>query len=100
MAEGNVTTFMALIEKFSLPQGNYKKPKLLYCCNGGYFLRILPDGKVEGIRERSDKYIRLHLNAESVGVVSIKGIEAGHYLAMDSAGCIYASEHKNKNGKE
>nr|prf fibroblast growth factor,acidic [Bos taurus] len=35
---------------FNLPLGNYKKPKLLYCSNGGYFLRILPDGTVDGTK--------------------------------------------------
>lgn len=56
MAEGEITTFTALTEKFNLPAGNYKKPKLLYCSNGGHFLRILPDGKVDGTRDRSDQH--------------------------------------------
>lgn len=56
MAEGDITTFSALTEKFNLPMGNYKKPKLLYCSNGGHFLRILPDGKVDGTRDRSDQH--------------------------------------------
>uniref|UniRef100_A0A8C4WA73 Fibroblast growth factor 1 n=2 Tax=Gopherus evgoodei TaxID=1825980 RepID=A0A8C4WA73_9SAUR len=56
MAEGEITTFTALTEKFNLPLGNYRKPKLLYCSNGGYFLRILPDGKVDGTRDRSDQH--------------------------------------------
>lgn len=56
MAEGEITTFTALTEKFNLPLGNYKKPKLLYCSNGGHFLRILPDGKVDGTRDRSDQH--------------------------------------------
>ena len=56
MAEGKITTFTALTEKFNLPLGNYKKPKLLYCSNGGHFLRILPDGKVDGTRDRSDQH--------------------------------------------
>ena len=33
-----------------------KKPKLLYCSNGGYFLRILPDGTVDGTKDRSDQH--------------------------------------------
>lgn len=56
MAEGEITTFTALMEKFNLPAGNYKKPKLLYCSNGGHFLRILPDGTVDGTRDRSDQH--------------------------------------------
>lgn len=56
MAEGEITTFTALTEKFNLPPGNYKKPKLLYCSNGGHFLRILPDGTVDGTRDRSDEH--------------------------------------------
>uniref|UniRef100_A0A8B9X9B7 Multifunctional fusion protein n=1 Tax=Bos mutus grunniens TaxID=30521 RepID=A0A8B9X9B7_BOSMU len=56
MAEGETTTFTALTEKFNLPLGNYKKPKLLYCSNGGYFLRILPDGTVDGTKDRSDQH--------------------------------------------
>ncbi|XP_061045755.1 fibroblast growth factor 1 isoform X3 [Eubalaena glacialis] len=56
MAEGEITTFTALTEKFNLPPGNYKKPKLLYCSNGGHFLRILPDGTVDGTRDRSDQH--------------------------------------------
>ncbi|XP_075715498.1 fibroblast growth factor 1 [Rhinoderma darwinii] len=54
MAEGDITTFNPMTEKFDLPMGNYKKPKLLYCSNGGYFLRILPDGEVDGTRDRDD----------------------------------------------
>lgn len=56
MAEGEVTTFTALTEKFNLPLENYKKPKLLYCSNGGHFLRILPDGTVDGTRDKSDQH--------------------------------------------
>lgn len=56
MAEGEITTFTALTERFDLPAGNYKKPKLLYCSNGGHFLRILPDGTVDGTRDRSDQH--------------------------------------------
>lgn len=56
MAEGETTTFTALTEKFNLPLGNYKKPKLLYCRNGGHFLRILPDGTVDGTKDRSDQH--------------------------------------------
>uniref|UniRef100_A0A667G3H3 Fibroblast growth factor n=1 Tax=Lynx canadensis TaxID=61383 RepID=A0A667G3H3_LYNCA len=91
MAEGEITTFTALTEKFNLPPGNYKKPKLLYCSNGGHFLRILPDGTVDGTRDRSDQHIQLQLSAESVGEVYIKSTETGQYLAMDTDGLLYGS---------
>ncbi|KAJ7403408.1 Fibroblast growth factor 1 [Pitangus sulphuratus] len=92
MAEGEITTFTALTEKFNLPPGNYKKPKLLYCSNGGHFLRILPDGTVDGTRDRSDEHIQLQLSAESVGVVYIKSTQSGQYLAMDTNGMLYGSQ--------
>uniref|UniRef100_A0A803SYZ3 Multifunctional fusion protein n=1 Tax=Anolis carolinensis TaxID=28377 RepID=A0A803SYZ3_ANOCA len=91
MAEGEITTFTALTERFALPMENYKKPKLLYCSNGGHFLRILPDGKVDGTMDRNDSYIQLLLTAEDVGVVYIKGTETGQYLAMDANGHLYGS---------
>ncbi|XP_030314843.1 fibroblast growth factor 1 isoform X2 [Calypte anna] len=91
MAEGEITTFPPLTEKFNLPLGNYKHPKLLYCSNGGHFLRILPDGKVDGTRDRSDQHIQLQLSAESVGEVYIKSTHSGHYLAMDPTGMLYGS---------
>ncbi|XP_070373367.1 fibroblast growth factor 1 isoform X1 [Equus asinus] len=94
MAEGEITTFTALTEKFNLPPGNYKKPKLLYCSNGGHFLRILPDGTVDGTRDRSDQHIQLQLSAESVGEVYIKSTETGQYLAMDTDGLLYGSLNK------
>ncbi|RXM95403.1 Fibroblast growth factor 1 [Acipenser ruthenus] len=56
MAEGKVTVLTILPEKFNLHLENYKKPNLLYCYNGGYFLRVLPNGAVDGIRDRSDKH--------------------------------------------
>ncbi|XP_064243542.1 fibroblast growth factor 1 isoform X2 [Passer domesticus] len=59
MAEGEISTFSALTERFDLPPGSYKKPKLLYCSNGGHFLRILPDGTVDGTRDRSDQHTLL-----------------------------------------
>ncbi|XP_071615187.1 fibroblast growth factor 1 isoform X1 [Heliangelus exortis] len=92
MAEGEITTFPPLTERFNLPLGNYKHPKLLYCSNGGHFLRILPDGKVDGTRDRSDQHIQLQLSAESVGEVYIKSTHSGHYLAMDPTGMLYGSQ--------
>ncbi|MGH0127769.1 UNVERIFIED_CONTAM: hypothetical protein FKN15_044571 [Acipenser sinensis] len=92
MSEGKVTVLTILPEKFNLHLENYKKPNLLYCYNGGYFLRVLPNGAVDGIRDRSDKHIQLQVTAETVGVVSIKGLEAGRYLAMSIDGQLCGSQ--------
>ncbi|XP_072112232.1 fibroblast growth factor 2 isoform X5 [Mobula birostris] len=73
------------------PPGSFKEPKRLYCKNGGYFLRILPDGRVDGTREKNDGNIKLQLQAESIGVISIKGICANRYLAMNEDGRLYGS---------
>ncbi|XP_053143920.1 fibroblast growth factor 1 isoform X2 [Hemicordylus capensis] len=91
MAEGEITSLAALTEKFNLPMGNYKKPKLLYCSNGGHFLRICPDGKVDGTMDRNDRHIQLLLTAENMGEVYIKSTESGQYLAMDTNGRLYGS---------
>ncbi|XP_041044617.1 fibroblast growth factor 2 isoform X2 [Carcharodon carcharias] len=53
---GGVSTLPTLPDAGSspFPPGSFKEPKRLYCKNGGYFLRILPDGRVDGTREKND----------------------------------------------
>ncbi|XP_028668601.2 putative fibroblast growth factor 1 [Erpetoichthys calabaricus] len=89
MSESNITVLMTLPENCSLE--NYKKPRHLYCWNGGYFLRILPSGVIDGFRERNDKYVQLQVTAEGFGMVSIKGTESGRFLAMGADGHLYGS---------
>ncbi|NXA32130.1 FGF1 factor, partial [Eudromia elegans] len=91
MADGDIGTFAALSERFELPLGSYKKPKLLYCSNGGHFLRIQPDGRVDGTRDRSDPHVRLQLSARGAGEVYIRSAACGRYLAMDPGGRLYAA---------
>ncbi|KAG7321188.1 hypothetical protein KOW79_015603 [Hemibagrus wyckioides] len=69
--------------------------KRLYCKNGGHFLRVLPGGAVEGIRQENDAYTVLKVKAVSVGVVIIRGQEAGRYLAMDRSGTLYGTSLLN-----
>ncbi|XP_029443356.1 fibroblast growth factor 2 [Rhinatrema bivittatum] len=93
MAAGGITTLPPVPEdggSSAFPPGTFKDPKRLYCKNGGYFLRINPDGRVDGIREKSDSYIKLQLQAEERGVVSIKGVCANRYLAMKEDGRLLA----------
>lgn len=59
MAAGEITTLPASPDDGAsggFPTANFKEPKRLYCKNGGYFLRINPDGRVDGIREKSDPH--------------------------------------------
>ncbi|XP_069754247.1 fibroblast growth factor 1-like isoform X2 [Narcine bancroftii] len=91
MDVGTVTSLSNLSDSFNRFLESYKVPKLLYCENGGYFMRILPDGKVEGTRDRSDVYIQLRLQAVSRGVITIQGIETGYYLAMNEKGQLHGS---------
>ncbi|XP_025898516.1 fibroblast growth factor 2 [Nothoprocta perdicaria] len=74
----------------AFPPGHFKDPKRLYCKNGGFFLRINPDGRVDGVREKSDPHIKLQLQAEERGVVSIKGVSANRFLAMKEDGRLLA----------
>lgn len=59
MATGGITTLPASPDDGAsggFPSGDFKDPKRLYCKNGGYFLRINSDGRVDGIREKSDPH--------------------------------------------
>ncbi|XP_028932586.1 fibroblast growth factor 2 [Ornithorhynchus anatinus] len=96
MAAGAITTLpdaasaAAAAASGPFAPGSFKEPKRLYCKNGGFFLRIQPDGRVDGVREKSDPHIKLQLQAEERGVVSIKGVGANRYLAMNEDGRLSA----------
>ncbi|XP_046721936.1 fibroblast growth factor 2 isoform X1 [Silurus meridionalis] len=101
MASGEIST-LPPASADSFPPGHFKEPKRLYCKNGGYFLRINPDGRVDGIREKNDpnsktpfkKYckVRLQLQATAVGEVVIKGISTNRFLAMSSEGRLFGTK--------
>ncbi|XP_043982406.1 fibroblast growth factor 2 [Gambusia affinis] len=94
MATAEITTLPAVPEDGAaggFPPGSFKDPKRLYCKNGGFFLRIKPDGGVDGIREKNDPHIKLQLQATSVGEVIIKGVCANRYLAMNRDGRLFGA---------
>ncbi|KAK3555361.1 hypothetical protein QTP86_014954 [Hemibagrus guttatus] len=59
MTEGLVTVLGPSPSLFDLDQPSYDTLKRLYCKNGGHFLRVLPGGAVEGIRQENDAYTLL-----------------------------------------
>ncbi|XP_063059260.1 putative fibroblast growth factor 1 [Engraulis encrasicolus] len=93
MTEGEITLlhFHLGPEKFEPRHPDHTALKRLYCKNGGYHLRLQPDGTVDGCQNENDMNTVLRIQATSLGVVVIQGIQTGRYLAMDQTGRLYAS---------
>ncbi|KAM4850570.1 fibroblast growth factor 3 [Urocitellus parryii] len=71
--------------------GGAPRRRKLYCATK-YHLQLHPSGRVNGSLENS-AYSILEITAVEVGVVAIKGLFSGRYLAMNKRGRLYASEH-------
>ncbi|XP_068571822.1 putative fibroblast growth factor 1 isoform X1 [Cebidichthys violaceus] len=93
MSEGDVTVLP--FASLDLSRQEHRTLTRLYSQNGGYHLRILPDGTVSGGRQENDPYDILRLKAVNVGVVVIKGEMTGRYLAMNKNGRLYGSQTLN-----
>ncbi|CAH1268012.1 FGF2 [Branchiostoma lanceolatum] len=75
--------------------GKYKDMKQLYCRNKGYHVQIMPDGRITGTKENNDPYAMLEIFSPEPGVVTIRGVEADRFLAIDESGRLYSSDVLN-----
>ncbi|XP_076977540.1 fibroblast growth factor 22 [Tamandua tetradactyla] len=56
-----------------------------------FFLRVDPDGRVQGTRWRHGPDSIVEIRSVRVGVVVMKAVHAGFYVAMDQRGHVYGS---------
>ncbi|XP_034016438.1 LOW QUALITY PROTEIN: fibroblast growth factor 3 [Thalassophryne amazonica] len=75
--------------------GGAPRRRKLYCATK-YHLQIHPNGKIDGSLEENNPFSIMEITAVDVGVVAIKGLFSGRYLAMNDKGRLYASEVFNK----
>ncbi|XP_040184084.1 fibroblast growth factor 3 [Rana temporaria] len=74
--------------------GGAPRHRKLYCATK-YHLQIHPNGKINGTLEKNSIFSILEITAVDVGIVAIKGLFSGRYLAMNKRGRLYASETYN-----
>ncbi|KAL4622882.1 fibroblast growth factor 3-like [Arapaima gigas] len=75
--------------------GGAPRRRKLYCATK-YHLQIHPSGRIDGSLEENSPFSILEITAVDVGVVAIKGLFAGRYLAMNKRGRLYASDVFNQ----
>nr|XP_033784823.1 fibroblast growth factor 3 [Geotrypetes seraphini] len=74
--------------------GGAPRRRKLYCATK-YHLQIHPSGKINGSLEKTSAFSILEITAVDVGIVAIKGLFSGRYLAMNKRGRLYASDSYN-----
>ncbi|XP_033969757.1 fibroblast growth factor 11 [Trematomus bernacchii] len=59
----------------------------------GYYLQMQPDGTMDSTRDESSAFSQFNLIPVGLRIVAIQGAKTGLYLAMNSEGYVYTSEH-------
>ncbi|XP_032389786.1 fibroblast growth factor 11 [Etheostoma spectabile] len=59
----------------------------------GYYLQMQPDGTMDSTRDESSSFSQFNLIPVGLRIVAIQGAKTGLYLAMNSEGYLYTSEH-------
>ncbi|XP_063042401.1 fibroblast growth factor 11a [Engraulis encrasicolus] len=62
-------------------------------CRHGYYLQMLPNGTMDGTKDESSSYLLFNLIPVGLRIVAIQSTKTKLYVAMNSEGYIYASEH-------
>ncbi|XP_078719574.1 fibroblast growth factor 3 [Lampetra fluviatilis] len=70
--------------------GGAPRRRKLFCATR-FHVQIHPSGDVDGTLDRNSVLSILEITSVDVGVVAIKGLLAGRFLAMNSKGRLYAS---------
>ncbi|XP_041863411.1 fibroblast growth factor 11 [Melanotaenia boesemani] len=59
----------------------------------GFYLQMQPDGTVGSTKDESSSFSQFNLIPVGLRIVAIQGTKTGLYLAMNSEGYLYTSEH-------
>lgn len=62
-------------------------------CRHGFYLQMLPDGTMEGTKDESSSFLQFNLIPVGLRIVAIQSTKTGLYVAMNSEGYLYTSEH-------
>nr|XP_020454654.1 fibroblast growth factor 11-like isoform X1 [Monopterus albus] len=59
----------------------------------GYYLQMQPDGTIDSTRDENSSFTQFNVIPVGLRIVAIQGAKTGFYLAMNSEGYLYTSEH-------
>ncbi|XP_078063761.1 fibroblast growth factor 11-like [Mustelus asterias] len=62
-------------------------------CQLGYYLQLVPDGRLGGTEDEMSTFGLFNLIPVGLRVVAIQGVKTGLYVGMNCDGYLYTSEH-------